>query len=150
MADIAGKIRSGASVVSTRSIAESQGISENYLEQILSQLKEHGLVKSVRGAGGGFKLTKPPDEITAGEILRAVEGSLSPAECLDEPDEFAGDGTVKSELANVKASRTGSSRSGCTSCDDCTAKGVLSKVYGSVTEVVDSITVLDIIDNKQT
>jgi Rrf2 family protein len=126
--DIATKTRDGASVVSTRSIAESQGISENYLEQILSQLKERGLLTSVRGAFGGFKLRRPPNEITAGEILRAVEGSLSPAECLDEP--------VKPHA------------SGCSSCDDCAAKGVLSKLYGSITEVVDSITILDILDNK--
>ncbi|MCL2704013.1 MAG: Rrf2 family transcriptional regulator [Defluviitaleaceae bacterium] len=131
MADIAAKARDGAAVVSTRSIAESQSISENYLEQILAQLKERGLLKSVRGAGGGFMLTRGPGEITAGEILRAVEGSLSPAECLDEPGERA--------KAHSK---------GCTSCDDCAAKGVLSRVYGSVTEVVDSITILDILDSK--
>jgi len=124
--DIATKMRDGAAVVSNRSIAGSQGISENYLEQIMAQLKESGIVASIRGAGGGFRLKKPPEEISAGEILRAVEGSLSPAECLDSPRSY---GT-------------------CAPCEECSARGVLSLVYESVTEVVDSITVLDIMNNK--
>ena len=131
MAYIAGK---GDTVVSTRSIAESQGISESYLEQILAALRGGGLLRSVRGAGGGFVLTRPPEKITAGEILRTVEGSLSPAECLDEPE--------------LKTKNQGKVPGSCASCEDCAAKGVLSKVYGSVTEVVDSITVLDILDSK--
>jgi len=133
--DIAAKTRNGTTVVSARSIAETQGISENYLEQILAQLKEHGLVVSVRGAGGGFKLSRGDHEITAGDVLRAVEGSLSPAECLDEPKLRGG------KKAN---------NAGCTSCDNCSAKGVIIKLFNSINEVVDAITILDILDNKIT
>jgi Rrf2 family protein len=143
--DIAKKTQQdGRQIVSARSIAESQGISENYLEQILAQLKESGLLTSVRGAGGGFKLAKPPGLITAGEILRAVEGSLSPAECLDEPGE-----NVKQKQDKKQEKKQEQKHCGCTSCDDCTAKDVLSRIYGSVTEVVDSITVLDILYGKE-
>lgn len=122
---VAGRMREGAAVVSTRSIALALGIPENYLEQIMAGLRGGGLLRSVRGAGGGFALAREPQNITAGEILRTVEGSLSPAECLD-------DGEVKAPAS-------------CAVCEDCAAKGVLSRVYGSVTEVVDSITVLDIL-----
>jgi len=72
--------------VPIRSISQRQEISEKYLEQIITQLSRAGLVKSARGAQGGYKLVKAPRDYTAGEILRAVEGSLAPVACLDDPD----------------------------------------------------------------
>lgn len=70
--------------ISVKSISERQGISVKYLEQIISNLNKAGYVKSLRGIGGGYKLAKGPEEITAGEILRAIEGSLSPVSCIDD------------------------------------------------------------------
>ena len=58
-------------------------ISEKYLEQIITALSRAKLVKSARGAQGGYKLVKAPEEYTTGEILRAVEGSLAPVACLE-------------------------------------------------------------------
>lgn len=58
-------------------IAESEGISERYLEQVFSTLKKTGLVKSVKGAQGGYALTKKPSEISVLDILIALEGDLS-------------------------------------------------------------------------
>jgi Rrf2 family protein len=65
-------------------VAERQGISDKYLEQIVSVLHKAGYVRSIRGAQGGYMLTMKPEEYTVGMILRAAEGSLSPVACLDD------------------------------------------------------------------
>ena len=64
-------------------IAERQGISEKYLESIISTLSKGGLVEGGRGKGGGYRLTRPPEDYSVGEILRLAEGSLAPVACLD-------------------------------------------------------------------
>ena len=64
--------------VSIGSVAARQEISERYLEQLVALLKKAGLVKSIRGASGGYVLAKKPSEISVGDILRALEGSLEP------------------------------------------------------------------------
>ena len=68
--------------VSLRDVAKRQGISDKYLEQIVTPLARVGLVKSERGSQGGYRLTKAPADYTAGEILRAIEGSVAPIPCL--------------------------------------------------------------------
>lgn len=70
--------------ISLKSIANAQNLSEHYLEQIISLLRNAGLVKSIRGAYGGYILTKEPSEISAGEVITALEGSLSPIENLED------------------------------------------------------------------
>lgn len=67
-----------------RVIAEKQAISEHYLEQLMGNLRKAGLIKSVRGARGGYQLTKKPADISTAEILNALEGPLSPVDCLDQ------------------------------------------------------------------
>lgn len=67
-----------------RQIADRQGISEKYLENILSTLVRHGILSGLRGKGGGYCLTREPDQFTVGEVLRLTEGSLSPVSCLSE------------------------------------------------------------------
>lgn len=67
--------------VSISSIAERQNLSERYLEQLMSLLKKNGLIKSIRGAGGGYVLARNPQEISVGDVLRALEGNLEPVEC---------------------------------------------------------------------
>ena len=64
-------------------IAEKQKISLKYLEQIIVPLSRAGLVRSERGSQGGYRLAMNPGECTAGQVLRAIEGSLAPVECLD-------------------------------------------------------------------
>ena len=71
--------------VSVREMAEKQDISAKYLEHIMAQLKTAGIVSSVRGVHGGYRLTVPPEKCDLGEVFRAVEGSPAPAECVDEP-----------------------------------------------------------------
>ena len=75
MLDLALHEQSG--YVPIKVIAERQDISDKYLEQIISILARAGFVKSVRGAGGGYKLAKTPAEYTVGMILRLTEGSLA-------------------------------------------------------------------------
>jgi Rrf2 family protein len=62
--------------------AQRRGISEHYLEQIFNSLRKAGIVASERGAQGGYRFAKPFEEITAGEVVRAVEGPLHPVKCL--------------------------------------------------------------------
>lgn len=79
MADIAQQ--GSKAPVSLRDTARRQGLSDKYLEQIVTPLVRAGLVRSVRGAGGGYLLTRKPEEYTVGDILRPLEGDLAPVEC---------------------------------------------------------------------
>lgn len=82
--------------VSIGSVAARQGISERYLEQLVALLKKAGLVKSIRGASGGYVLEKKPSEISVGDILRALEGSLEPVKCAAF-DTTTGEGCMASD-----------------------------------------------------
>ena len=84
MIDIALYKESGATLL--KDIASRQGISLKYLDHILSNLRKAGLIKNVRGKGGGYSLTRPAAQITLCEIIEAVEGTLAPVECVDNPD----------------------------------------------------------------
>ena len=68
--------------VSLKKAAERQDISLKYLEKILPALVSGGLIQGIHGKGGGYRLTRPPEEITVGQILRLTEGDLSPVACL--------------------------------------------------------------------
>lgn len=70
--------------VALRVIAERQNLSESYLEQVFSSLRKAGIVRSVRGAQGGYELNRPANEISVGEILRALEGPITPVYCVDD------------------------------------------------------------------
>ena len=72
----------GRAPVLMSTVAERQGLSRKYLHTLLTALKAAGLVRSVRGAGGGFILTRPPEEIRLSEVLRALEGPLSLVDCV--------------------------------------------------------------------
>ena len=82
--------------VSIGSVAARQEISERYLEQLVALLKKAGLVKSIRGASGGYVLAKKPSEISVGDILRALEGSLEPVKCAAF-DTTTGEGCMASD-----------------------------------------------------
>ena len=100
-----------------KTIAKDQGISEKYLEQIINPLTKSGLVKSFRGAQGGYMLTNPPEATTVGEILRVLEGSLSPVDCVDHPN--------------------------CANSDHCVSLSIWKKMKVALDEVVDIITLAD-------
>ena len=75
--------RSDGVYVAMKEVAQRQQISLKYLERILPMLVEARLLEGVRGKGGGYRLTREPDEYTLGEILRAAEGDLAPVACLE-------------------------------------------------------------------
>ena len=77
-------IHAGNGPVMVKSIAKREQISERYLEQLLLPLKAAGLLRTVRGAKGGFNLARPPSEISLSEIIGITEGSTAPAECVDD------------------------------------------------------------------
>lgn len=82
MLDLA--LNSGDIPVPIKDIAVRQGVSDKYLEQIISSLNKAGYVKSIRGPQGGYKLSKTPADYTVGMILRLTEGSLAPVACLED------------------------------------------------------------------
>ncbi len=102
--------------VSISSIAVRQEISEGYLEQLVSLLKKAGLVKSIRGAGGGYILARNMAEISVGDILRALEGSLEPVRCA-----------------------AFYSEEGCMASDGCVTKYVWQKINESINRTVDEM-----------
>jgi len=69
-----------------RKISERQNISEQYLEQLFATLRKAGLVKSVRGAHGGYMLNHEPEDITVADILITLEGPIAPVDCVVEDD----------------------------------------------------------------
>ena len=78
--------RYGQGTVSLKTIAEENSLSDLYLEQLVGPLRNAGLIRSVRGAKGGYQLMKAPGDITAGDIIRLLEGPIIPVEGIeDEP-----------------------------------------------------------------
>ncbi|WP_302530585.1 RrF2 family transcriptional regulator [Megamonas funiformis] len=119
MLDIA--LNDAKTPVRIKDIAERQQISDKYLEQIVSSLNKAGFVKSLRGPQGGYRLTKKPEEYTVGMILRLIEGSLAPVACLDD------------DINN------------CIRADRCPTLILWEKLYDAISEVVDNITLADLI-----
>ena len=107
--------------VRIKEIAGRQGISDKYLEQIISVLNKAGFVRSVRGPQGGYLLTKPPKEYTVGMILRLTEGDLAPVDCLSQDS------------------------SQCERMDDCVTVLVYRKMNEAVNGVIDHITLEDLV-----
>jgi Rrf2 family protein len=103
-----------------RAIAEDQGISLKYLHSILTVLKNAGLVRSVRGASGGYTLTRPPSRIRVSEVFRALEGSLSLVECV-------GDEKL------------------CTRADGCPAREVWLELSSALDSTLSNLTLGDVI-----
>lgn len=111
--------------IKVKDIAARQDISEKYLEQIIAMLLKAGYVISTRGAKGGYRLAKEPSEYTVGMIIRLTEGSIAPVTCLEE-------GTQK-----------------CERCEGCETLQVWQDVYDAVNNVVDNVTIADLMERRQ-
>ncbi|KIR02904.1 Iron-sulfur cluster regulator IscR [Lachnospiraceae bacterium TWA4] len=107
--------------VRIKDIAKRQEVSSKYLEQIVSTLNKAGYVRSMRGPQGGYFLAKRPEEYTVGMILRLTEGSFSPADCVE----------------NEEA---------CDRYEKCTTVYVWQKIQEAVDNVVDNITLQDLVE----
>ncbi len=86
MQNLAQNYNNGNEAVILKSISDTEEISIRYLEQIVIPLKISRLVKSIRGAGGGYTLARRPSEIKVSEILHALEGSCCLVDCVEDPD----------------------------------------------------------------
>jgi Rrf2 family cysteine metabolism transcriptional repressor len=118
--------RHGKGPITIKEIAERQGISLSYLEQILHKLGKAGLIESVRGPAGGYLLARKPVELTIGDIVRALEGPIALSHCL-EPGE-ADD---------------------CMQADDCVARMVWTRVGAKIEEALDSISFEDLLQESR-
>jgi Rrf2 family protein len=86
MLDLALSYREGRrALVPIQDVARRQGIPQRYLEQVLLLLKRAGFLASKRGSAGGYHLVRPPSEVSVGDVLRVVEGSLAPVEVAGRP-----------------------------------------------------------------
>ena len=82
-------IHQGDSPVQLKDVAERQQISLSYLEHLIAPLVAEGIIKSSRGAHGGVSLGRPPEDISLIDVVRALEGSVAPVECVDDPAKCA-------------------------------------------------------------
>lgn len=123
MLDLA--LHNNGNYIPIKEIAKRQDISDKYLEQIISILSRAGYVQSVRGAGGGYRLTKHPKDYTVGMILRLTEGSLAPVACLE------------------------SDENTCDRSEECATLIVWKKLYNAINDVVDNVTLEDLVDYQQ-
>ena len=112
--------------VSISSISARQDISERYLEQLVALLKKAGLVKSIRGASGGYVLAKDMSEISVGDVLRALEGDLEPVKCTA----LEGEG-------------------GCSSSGECVTKYVWQKINESINQTVDNMKLSELVSESK-
>lgn len=107
-----------------KDISKKQELPEKYLEQIIIHLRNAGLVQSVRGAKGGYFLSRPPKEINLKEIVEALEGSVYPVECSENPET-------------------------CKKSETCTTHGVWLKVGKAVKDVLESMTLEDLVEKHK-
>lgn len=115
-------IHDASNPISLKEIAKRQDISEKYLEQIIATLNKAGFVRSIRGPQGGYFLVKDAKDYTVGQILRTTEGDLAPVSCV------GSDGPM------------------CDKIQDCVTAIVWKKVNDAVNDVVDSITLADLVE----
>lgn len=117
MVDLAEQFGKGP--VALRNVAARQQLSEHYLEQLMSSLRNAGFVRSIRGAQGGYVLGKDPKEISVGEIVRAMEGPIAPVDCLLEA--------------------SGENNPYCDKTCDCIRRDIWRKMGDSINDTLDSI-----------
>lgn len=110
--------------VSIKDIAEREQLSDKYLEQIINLLGKKELVKSIRGAKGGYLLSRPSNEITVEDILTATEGSLAPVACAENNEK-------------------------CDKYCDCATSIIWSEIYNAIVSVVRNITLKDLTERTQ-
>lgn len=113
-------LNSNGENVSLINIAERQDISKNYLEQVFSSLRKAGIVNSTKGAQGGYYLADKPSNITVGDVLRVLEGDLS----VVSPDHNTQDNLI----------------------EQCIQKNVWDEIDNKITEIIDGITLEDLIN----
>jgi Rrf2 family protein len=114
----------GEGPVQSAVIANRQSIPEPYLDQLLTSLRRAGFIRSVRGPQGGHALIRDPHDLRLSEAVSALEGSLSPIACLDDPN-------------------------GCHRTASCCLRGVWEEIEQATTKILDSITIADLAERER-
>ncbi|MBO4213938.1 MAG: Rrf2 family transcriptional regulator [Lachnospiraceae bacterium] len=114
--------------VSLAEVAKRQDISISYLEQLMTKLKKANLVEAVRGASGGYVLSRKPEDISVGDVLRALEGDLSPVECATEEE---------------------SCEHSCGATGHCTTRLVWKKINDSVNDTINNIFISELVADSR-
>nr|WP_291234050.1 Rrf2 family transcriptional regulator [Frisingicoccus sp.] len=109
--------------VSISTIAAREELSESYLEQLFAKLKKAGLVHSIRGTNGGYQLSRPAEDISVGDVLRALEGNMVIVDCPD-------------------------SESQCAKYGSCVTKYVWKRINNSINDTMDAITLEELVLNS--
>lgn len=107
--------------VNVTNLSQATGVTEKYLEQIIALMKKANIVLATRGAGGGYKLSDSPDNITVGRVLRAVEDNLEIVDCL---------------------------HSGCANHTKCVARNLWGKLYENINSYLDTISLTQLAEDK--
>lgn len=113
----------GDGPVPLKRICDKYDISENYLEQLFSKLKKSGYINTTRGVNGGYSLAKEPKDITVGMILRALEGEITASNCV--------------------------SKESCSREAICATRTIWEKIESSINNVIDNISLLDMVEDKE-
>ena len=121
---------------SVSSLADDMKVSADYLMQLFVKLRRAGLVKSIRGPRGGFKLSRPPSEITVGDIVRAVEGPVGLAPCIAPESCYGGRGKRAAEGT-------------CPQADYCAARLVWRNLSGEIERVLDETDLRQVLNDSQ-
>ena len=108
-------------VATVSALAQSTGVTEKYLEQIIALMKKAHIVSSTRGANGGYKLTDSPDNITVGRVLRAVEDNLEIVDCIHK---------------------------GCKDKCNCVSRNLWAKLYEHINSYLDTITLKQLAEDN--
>jgi Rrf2 family protein len=113
----------GRNVLRIQAISEQQNIPKRFLEQILNDLKSAGIVESRRGMAGGYRLSKPPDQISLATVIRHIEGPLAPVSCVSE--KFY-------------------SRCSCPDESKCSIRSVMKDVREAIVQILEGVTVAEL------
>ena len=111
--------------VALKDIAERQEISKKYLEQIVSILNRPGFLQTNRGQNGGYRLAKPADKYTVGDVLRITEGGIAPIACLEDE-------------VNL-----------CERAKNCATLPMWTELYRIISDYLDNVTIQDILDKQR-
>lgn len=124
MVDLA--LNYGQGQMTVNALAQKQGVSEAYLEQLIAALRRAGLISSIRGAQGGYVLARPPEQISAGEILHTLEGTTALIDCV------------------------GSEAFDCDNACTCSARPLWLKLQSKINGVLDSTSVYELAEDYKT
>lgn len=118
----------GPEVVRISAICQEQNIPKRFLEQILNDLKELGIVESKRGLAGGYRLRRPPEQITLAEVIRYLEGPLAPISCV---------------------SQTSYARCSCPDETKCGIRSVMKEVREAIVKVLEQVSVAQLCERAR-